>query len=83
MQKEDEQAINDRLYYRFTVFLELVNVNHLSRDLRKILIVYLKHELKVGVDIFFPELMLNLSNLFALLDDIEEVYSSPQEEKDS
>jgi|GEM_PF-3358257 len=83
METNNEEALNNRLYYRFTVFLEVVNVNHLSRSLRRLLLAYLRYELNTGVDLYFPELLVDLSNLFELLDDIEAAYLSPQEEKEN
>jgi len=83
METNNEEALNNRLYYRFTVFLEVVNVNHLSRNLRRLLLAYLRYELNTGVDLHFPELLVDLSNLFELLDDIEAAYLSPQEEKEN
>jgi hypothetical protein len=83
MDKEEENAINDRLQYRFTVFLEFAKVDQLNKNLRRLLMVYLKHELKDGVDLFFHELVRELYYLFDLLDSIDEALPSNGEENET
>lgn len=60
------------------IFLDLVPARRLGQNLRKLLICFLRHEVEDGTDDNFDFYMKDLSNLFELLDTIEEEYDQSE-----
>ncbi|MHA4811003.1 hypothetical protein ACX0G9_23040 [Flavitalea flava] len=64
--------INNKLLSHFEYFLEIVPASRMKTGLRVLLMVYLKHELSVGVESSFGDMVDDLYGLFEFLDSIEQ-----------
>jgi len=78
-----EKTLEERLFNHFLSFLEDAQIGQVKKSLRQLLVVYLRRELKDGIDIRFYTVLQDLIYLFDLLDSIEEEYAPPEAEKDS
>ena len=71
----DSQATNevdDQLQRSFRNFIEAVPANRLSKNIRRLLLVYLRCQSDIGTENYFQELINDLEIFFDFLDDVED-----------